>query len=83
MKALSGRSDKGKLLSLNKSWYRANALLSLDLSRDGVEWSQGLRSPAGHNLSHIDTDRTGDFIPRSVLFFNWDIIALQCCVSFS
>ena len=35
MKALSGRSDKGKLLSLNKSWYKANALLSLE--RGGVK----------------------------------------------
>ena len=71
MKALSGSSYKGKLLSPNKTRCRANALLSLE--RGGVKDSGPQWVTTFHILTLID-------LVTSLLglsnFFNWNIIAL-------
>jgi len=77
MKALSGSSYKGKLLSPNKTWCRANALLSLE--RGGVKDSGPQWVTTFHILTLIDLGTS--FLGLSN-FFNWNIIALQCCISF-
>ena len=52
MKALSGSSYKGKLLSLNKTWCRANALLPLE--RGGVKDSGPQQVTTFHILTLTD-----------------------------